>query len=277
MAVWTGSLAPQNAQIGDIVATPEGGNWQIVEHGTPGSNFNPQSGFSSIKLGDDLAKSVAAWQATQGAKNTALSQSMAREQMEYQSKSSAKAMDFSAAEAQKNREFQERMSNTAHQRMVNDLLLAGLNPVLATMGQGATTPAGSSAQGYQQAGSKGDVDNAAISAIGGIYEALINQETQLNTSAISADAILGSTILSGLNQLNLENSRYLHETILREEQPQTMFGSINALVRQIVDGATGSTPSGKSVGSFLGSGVSTAVSALNKLLRPKESKSGKAW
>ncbi len=59
---------------------------------------------------------------------------------------SARNRRFSEAENQKNRDFQRMMSGTAHQRQMNDMRLAGLNPILSA-GAGASTPAGSSIGG----------------------------------------------------------------------------------------------------------------------------------
>lgn len=51
-------------------------------------------------------------------------------------------MLFGSSEADKNRGWQENLSNTAIRRRVKDMKAAGINPLLAAQGIGASTPGG---------------------------------------------------------------------------------------------------------------------------------------
>ena len=74
---------------------------------------------------------------------------------------------FNSEEAEKQRNWEEKMANTAHQREMNDLEKAGLNPVLSA-NSGAVTPTGATASSGQQSAARmaniGDTINNAINA-----------------------------------------------------------------------------------------------------------------
>lgn len=201
--------------------------------------------------GNQLFDSMNSYSTAVSQANSAQSQANAREQMAFQTAANAKAMQFSADQAEKNRDWEEKMSSSAHQREVMDLIKAGLNPVLSAMnGNGASTPSGSSPSGTSSGGASGNVDSSSMQILGTMLGAIISQATALQTTAMSnktaLDAqqmsvlgMLGTANINSKTQYGIQAQQQKFDEYLKQKYPQNTVGGISAIVNGLNGMATG--------------------------------------
>lgn len=119
--------------------------------------------------------------------NNAIGRANAAELREWQRKMMYEQYMLNSIEAARNRDWQAYMSNTAHQREVQDMLKAGLNPVLSvTGGNGASVGSGAQASVSAPQGALAQQDMSQNQTLVALLGSLINSQTQLANAALNA-------------------------------------------------------------------------------------------
>lgn len=90
---------------------------------------------------------------------TSANMAEAQRNRDFQQSSANTQMQFQANQIAQQRQYETGMSNTAHQRERDDLIKAGLNPLLSVNG-GASTPSTGAATGASASGSQGSAEKS---------------------------------------------------------------------------------------------------------------------
>lgn len=183
-----------------------------------------------------------------------------------------------SAQALRQMEFQERMSGTAHQREVEDLRKAGLNPILSALGPGASSGSGASAemQNPAEGVSKGIETAMALRAQN---QLLKNQEKEIETKGAQISNINQDTINKAKTgnlidaqtvqtatdtRLKRANIGYLGvDTKYKGQQSELLGRSMQAQLDKLL--AEGKYAEAKEILNLINSGASSASSLINPL------------
>lgn len=134
-------------------------------------------------------------------------------------------------EASRNRAFQERLSNTAQQRQVADLVQAGINPMLVTRLGGASTPAGGQAR-LEDPGSAAVASASQAASVLGSFQQMRTSEAQARNFEASTAEIASRTLDQ---KLNTAHKLAETELLTTKEEREAWEAKIKRIESQILN------------------------------------------
>lgn len=163
----------------------------------------------------------------------------------------AKTFAFNSAEAEKSREFSKEMSDTSHQREVEDLKKAGLNPVLS---------ANSGASAYSASSASATADNSAVGLLASIYQTKLNNQNAVKIARINANTDLQ------MAKINAAASKYASDnssSASRYSTDRSKFG----LIDNFVNGVIGNNSRNSTSARYIGKKTNGIIGSLAKLFK----------